>query len=331
MHFRFLLLLLWLTIGHAWTPPLSEPLGRRAILGRLTAGAVTWFALDDPLRAVAQAPLADLPAQVVEPAAEGMSQTFQDKTIGEIEASGIIFKDILKVDRVGDPKVSGVQLYVSEFRRPITERLLSTGGTDLFSDPALAAVSCLKTGATATPPSVAVPWQYHMHQTHRRVDLMARCCFRACDSGPDSRRELSGGGGLLPVSLSDVQVDQGTTPIRQGGGVRPQQTPCALKPDRANTTNMSGYPKDGLLPGPNIHPAYCMCHAYAPTARGRSSTCPTARVSIRARMRTSHGSRHRSAQLRPMTNMMRPTRPTRSLNTRAALWSLSPCRIASRF
>ena len=125
MHFRFLLLLLWLTIGHAWTPPLSEPLGRRAILGRLTAGAVTWFALDDPLRAVAQAPLADLPAQVVEPAAEGMSQTFQDKTIGEIEASGIIFKDILKVDRVGDPKVSGVQLYVSEFRRPITKRLLN--------------------------------------------------------------------------------------------------------------------------------------------------------------------------------------------------------------
>uniref|UniRef100_A0A7S3ERS3 Uncharacterized protein n=1 Tax=Haptolina ericina TaxID=156174 RepID=A0A7S3ERS3_9EUKA len=154
MHFRFLLLLLWLTIGHAWTPPLSESLGRRAILGRLTAGAVTWFALDDPLRAVAQAPLADLPAQVVDPAAEGMSQTFQDKTIGEIEASGIIFKDILKVDRVGDPKVSGVQLYVSEFRRPITERLLSTGGTDLFSDPALAAVSCLKTGRVTVDPTV---------------------------------------------------------------------------------------------------------------------------------------------------------------------------------
>lgn len=43
---------------------------------------------------------------------------------------------------MNDPKVEGVQLYVSDFQRPITERLQS----DFFSDPAQAAVTCVKTG-----------------------------------------------------------------------------------------------------------------------------------------------------------------------------------------
>ena len=38
--------------------------------------------------------------------------------------------------------MEGVQLYVSDFQRPITERLQS----DFFGDPALAAVTCLRTG-----------------------------------------------------------------------------------------------------------------------------------------------------------------------------------------
>ena len=41
-----------------------------------------------------------------------------------------------------DPKVKGVQLYISDFQRPITERLQK----DFFSDPTLASVSCAKIG-----------------------------------------------------------------------------------------------------------------------------------------------------------------------------------------
>ena len=42
------------------------------------------------------------------------------KIIGQIPASGIIFKDIVKVERIEDPKVQGIELYVSDFQRPIT-------------------------------------------------------------------------------------------------------------------------------------------------------------------------------------------------------------------
>ena len=65
---------------------------------------------------------------------------YDDKTIAEIPASGIIFKDIVKVDRIKDPKVQGVELYVSDFQRPITDRLQK----DFFSDPTQAAVTCVK-------------------------------------------------------------------------------------------------------------------------------------------------------------------------------------------
>jgi catabolite regulation protein CreA len=42
--------------------------------------------------------------------------------------------------RVG--QVKGVTLYVSDFRRPLTERLAK----DFFSDPSQASVACIKTG-----------------------------------------------------------------------------------------------------------------------------------------------------------------------------------------
>ena len=58
------------------------------------------------------------------------------------------------VDAHDDPKVQGVQLYVSNFQRPITERLQG----DFFDDPALAAVTCLRTGkVVAWPASHASP------------------------------------------------------------------------------------------------------------------------------------------------------------------------------
>jgi catabolite regulation protein CreA len=63
------------------------------------------------------------------------------REIGEIQASGLIFKDTIKVTAFQDPKVEGVQLYVSDFQRPITERIQK----DFFSDPSQASIGCAKT------------------------------------------------------------------------------------------------------------------------------------------------------------------------------------------
>jgi catabolite regulation protein CreA len=41
-----------------------------------------------------------------------------------------------------DPKIKGVELYISNFDRPITEKL---SGANLFNDPAYASVACAKT------------------------------------------------------------------------------------------------------------------------------------------------------------------------------------------
>mmetsp|Transcript_11907 Transcript_11907/g.17766 ORF Transcript_11907/g.17766 Transcript_11907/m.17766 type:complete len:204 (+) Transcript_11907:19-630(+) len=64
------------------------------------------------------------------------------RTVGEIPASGFIFKDTLKVEAFQDPKVSGVTLYISDFDRPITEKL----SRDFFSDPSTVSMTCVENG-----------------------------------------------------------------------------------------------------------------------------------------------------------------------------------------
>ena len=65
------------------------------------------------------------------------------RTVGEIAGSGLVFKDTLKITAFDDPKVSGVQLYLSDFQRPVTEKL---GKGDLFSDPSQGGLSCSHMG-----------------------------------------------------------------------------------------------------------------------------------------------------------------------------------------
>lgn len=64
------------------------------------------------------------------------------KVIGELKGSGLVFKDTLEIERFEDPKVKGVELYISNFQRPITERL----NKGFFNDPSTASVACAKTG-----------------------------------------------------------------------------------------------------------------------------------------------------------------------------------------
>jgi len=64
------------------------------------------------------------------------------RTIGSLSGSGLVFKDTLTIESFDDPKVQGVTLYISNFQRPLTERLQK----GFFSDPSSASVSCVRTG-----------------------------------------------------------------------------------------------------------------------------------------------------------------------------------------
>ena len=67
------------------------------------------------------------------------------RQIGDIPASGLFFKDALKVSAFEDPKVSGVTLYLADFDRPLTEKLQK----DFFSDPSSTSLTCVQTGPIA--------------------------------------------------------------------------------------------------------------------------------------------------------------------------------------
>jgi len=74
------------------------------------------------------------------------------RIIGEIAGSGLVFKDTLTIESFEDPKVKGVTLYISNFQRPLTERL----SKDFFSDPAFASVGCAKTGPVSVADNVSM-------------------------------------------------------------------------------------------------------------------------------------------------------------------------------
>ena len=76
---------------------------------------------------------------VVAPPTEARAE--EPRTIAKIKGSGLVFKDTLKVEAFDDPKVKGVTIYVSNFERPVTERLQK----DFFSEPSDAGVTAVRT------------------------------------------------------------------------------------------------------------------------------------------------------------------------------------------
>eukprot|EP00547_Thalassionema_nitzschioides_P003948 CAMPEP_0194200910 /NCGR_PEP_ID=MMETSP0156-20130528/1343_1 /TAXON_ID=33649 /ORGANISM="Thalassionema nitzschioides, Strain L26-B" /LENGTH=194 /DNA_ID=CAMNT_0038925983 /DNA_START=95 /DNA_END=675 /DNA_ORIENTATION=- len=68
----------------------------------------------------------------------------ESRVVGEISGSGLVFKDTLSIESFDDPKVRGVTLYISNFQKPLTERI-SKG--ELFTDPSAAALGCAKTAS----------------------------------------------------------------------------------------------------------------------------------------------------------------------------------------
>ncbi|CAE7210784.1 creA [Symbiodinium necroappetens] len=73
------------------------------------------------------------------------------RVVGEIPASGFIFKDTINVEAFEDPKVSGVSLYISDFSRSMADRV-SKG--DFFSDPGAAGLTCARNGPVMISPDL---------------------------------------------------------------------------------------------------------------------------------------------------------------------------------
>jgi CreA protein len=70
----------------------------------------------------------------------------ESQIVGQISGSGLVFKDTLEVERFDDPKIKGITLYITNFQRPITERLTS----NFLQDPSYASVACVKTSPTVS-------------------------------------------------------------------------------------------------------------------------------------------------------------------------------------
>lgn len=69
------------------------------------------------------------------------------RIVAEISGSGLVFKDKLKVEAFSDQKVQGVTVYISDFERPLNEKLQK----DFFSDPSTAGIACSVLGAPRAP------------------------------------------------------------------------------------------------------------------------------------------------------------------------------------
>lgn len=82
----------------------------------------------------------------------GEANAMESRLVGEIAGSGIVFKDTLNIESFDDPKVKGVTLYISNFQRPLNERL----SKDFFNDPSFASVACAKTGPISIADNIAV-------------------------------------------------------------------------------------------------------------------------------------------------------------------------------
>ena len=69
-----------------------------------------------------------------------MANAGDKRSVGSITGSGFVFKDKLQVDAFPDKQVEGVTIYLSDFERPITDRLAG----NFFSDPTQTGLGCAR-------------------------------------------------------------------------------------------------------------------------------------------------------------------------------------------
>merc|ERR1712224_675637 len=64
--------------------------------------------------------------------------------IGEFQASGMVFKDTVDVERITDPKVSGVTLYQTDFSKTALDKVMA--GNLMQSDSGNSGLACIADG-----------------------------------------------------------------------------------------------------------------------------------------------------------------------------------------
>lgn len=116
-------------INHKTWMNLPKPMNAFKMLaaGSVLAGSIL---LSHPLPAVAQG----------------------SRMVGQLKGSGLVFKDTLEVEAFDDPKIKGITLYISNFNRPLTERL---SAKNFLSDPSYASVACVRTGPVVVADTIA--------------------------------------------------------------------------------------------------------------------------------------------------------------------------------
>ena len=70
-----------------------------------------------------------------------VSNAVSSRNVADIPTSGLFFKDALKISSFRDPKLPGIEIYLADFERPLTEKI--TG--DFFNDPSSSSLSCVQT------------------------------------------------------------------------------------------------------------------------------------------------------------------------------------------
>eukprot|EP00929_Paragymnodinium_shiwhaense_P040203 TRINITY_DN209_c0_g2_i1.p1 TRINITY_DN209_c0_g2~~TRINITY_DN209_c0_g2_i1.p1 ORF type:complete len:251 (-),score=51.06 TRINITY_DN209_c0_g2_i1:149-901(-) len=73
--------------------------------------------------------------------------------IGELEASGLVFKDTINVERITDPKVSGITLYQTDFSKSSFDKLKA--GNLLQADPSASGLACSVDGKVLAKPDIS--------------------------------------------------------------------------------------------------------------------------------------------------------------------------------
>lgn len=114
-------------------PAEAEPWEMQTIVARWAAAAAVIVGLWAGAASPAEAFLPGLP---------GFGKS--GEIIGEFQASGMVFKDTLDVERITDPKVDGVTLYQTDFSKTALDKMMQ--GNIIASDSASSGLACIANG-----------------------------------------------------------------------------------------------------------------------------------------------------------------------------------------
>eukprot|EP00441_Pelagodinium_beii_P037516 CAMPEP_0197628832 /NCGR_PEP_ID=MMETSP1338-20131121/6961_1 /TAXON_ID=43686 ORGANISM="Pelagodinium beii, Strain RCC1491" /NCGR_SAMPLE_ID=MMETSP1338 /ASSEMBLY_ACC=CAM_ASM_000754 /LENGTH=219 /DNA_ID=CAMNT_0043199833 /DNA_START=113 /DNA_END=772 /DNA_ORIENTATION=+ len=105
------------------------------------------------VRLAALAVMLGVMAGVSSPARAFFGTGNSGEVIGEIGTSGLVFKDTLNVERITDPKVSGVTLYQTDFSKSGIDKMMS--GNLLQSDSGNSGLACIADGKVLIKPDLS--------------------------------------------------------------------------------------------------------------------------------------------------------------------------------